>query len=308
MYDTVNFWIDRAELSGNSPFDILPCLSEISETHKDGRLFRCSGKLKNYSVRIYERGISLKGSLAKFHLDNNLETLNRHTAKIAIEKLSDCLHLDIAASKVVRLDVSAVIQTEKTPQDYYNLLGDKPHFSRLQTAPDTLCYDNHKKQIVFYDKILESKNNKVAMPEIFRNNNLLRYELRYTKYLDRQLKYRVTGATLTDGSFCRLIADNWHREFKTIRKIKKSEMDYSSINTPRGLKEAILATLLQEKGQEYIDDVLVKLKANNCFKDRSDYSRAKSSLESLISDPKERPDGLMQELGKKVYIAAKYGF
>jgi hypothetical protein len=232
MFDTVYFWIDRVGLSGASPFDTQPYLSEITERqNKNG--YSCTGNVGDYWVNIAENGISLKGSLAKSYFGDNLHTLKRQETKQAIEKLSDCLHTDVSGAKVTRLDVSTVIPTKRPPADYYSHLGNKPYFERLQSTPDTLYYNNHQRQIIFYDKTKEAATKDVQIPEIWQNSNLLRYELRYTKRLNRQLNASLTAAKLYDVEFYRTVIQSWHIEFKTIQKLKNQGFMIDNISTTK---------------------------------------------------------------------------
>ena len=218
MYDTVNFWIDRVNVLEGKPFEILPYLSEITERKNEKSGYSCTGKILDYTASIFDRGISLKGSLCKSFFGNNIHTLTRQTAKQTIEKLSDYLHTDINTAKITRLDISTVIPTQRPPADYYNYLGSKPYFKRIQATEDTLYYNNHQQQIIFYDKTKEAKAKGVAIPATWKNSNLFRYELRYTKRLNKQLNTNVTGVNLYDDTFYYNIVQNWCNEFKTIQK------------------------------------------------------------------------------------------
>jgi len=306
MYDTVNFWIDMANISGDNPFEILPYLSEIKEQQDEKSGYSCTGKAGDYLIYIAENGISLIGSLAKYHLGNNIDTLTLHSSKQAIERISDHLHTNIKKAKVTRLDVSTVIPTKRPPAEYYNYLGNKPYFERLQATKDTLYYNNHMRKVVFYDKTKETKNINISMPEIFENNNLFRYELRYTKRITKQLKQVVTGETLTDKVFYRNIIDNWYNEFKSIQKIKNHKIMIDDITSLKAAKETLFAYLLQEKGQSIIDEFLSELKTSKQFNNRSDYTKLKSDLNKMIVSKNGNKNELMQELEKKIFTYAKY--
>jgi len=305
MFDTVNFWLDRVELSGGSPFDTQRYLSELTERQNENG-YSCTGKEGDYQINIAENGISLKGSLAKYHLGNNIDTLTRHTAKQAIEQLSDNLHLDISKAKVTRLDISTVIQTKRPPADYYNYLGQKPYFDRLQATKETLYYNNHQRKIIFYDKTKEAKGAGVAIPEIFINNNLLRYELRFTKRLNNQFKANVTASTLTDEVFYKNIIQSWHNEFKTIQKLKNNSFMIEENTTLKKAKEAIIANALQIAGQDYIENCLNDLKAAKCLNNRSDYTKLKADLNKMLVAKNGNKNDLIQELEKSIFITAKY--
>ena len=306
MYDTVNFRLDRADVSLGNPFELVPYLSDITERQSETSRYSCSGKIGNYSVYISDYGVFLNGSLAKYYLGNNIETLTRHNAIAAIEQLSDNLHTDIRIAKVTRLDISTVIQTQRQPADYYSYLGQKPYFDRLQSTKNTLYYNNHQRQLIFYDKTKEAATKCVQIPEIFINNNLLRYELRYSKRINKQFKTDVTASTLTDEVFYKTNIQNWYNEFKTIQKIKKQSFMIDDINSRKEAKEALFAYLLQQEGQSTIDDFLAELKAEKKFSSRSDYTKLKNELNKIIVAKNGNKNELINELGKSIFITAKY--
>jgi hypothetical protein len=307
MYDTVNFWINRVNVSG-SPFDVLPCLSEITERQNEKSGYSCTGKAGDYTVSVYESGISLKGSLAKYFLPSNIYTLKRKDAQHAIEQLSDQLHIDLTlAAKITRMDISTVLYTKRPPADYFPYLGDKPYFNRLQSTPDTLYYNQRQRQIVFYDKSKEAIAKGVQVPEILQSSNLLRYELRYIKRLNSQLNTDLTVAKLYDTEFYRLIVQRWYKEFKTIQKLKEQSFMTDKIpKTPNDAKEALLAVYLQEKGQSYVDEYLNELKAKNAFPDKKYYSRLKADLNKILATPKGEQSDLIKELETQIFDIARY--
>jgi hypothetical protein len=306
MFDNVNFWIDRADISEGKTFDIVPCLSEITERKNAKSGYSCSGKLKNYSVSVYENGISLKGSLPKNYFGDNLHTLTRQDTKQAVEELSDCLHTDISGAKVTRLDVSTVIPTKRPPADYYSHLGNKPYFERLQSTPDTLYYNNHQRQIIFYDKTKEATAKNVQIPYILQNSNLFRYELRYTKRLNKQLNTDLTAAKLYGVEFYRAVIQSWYREFKTIQKIKNQSFMTDNVKTIKEAETALFADLLQQKGQRYVDEYLSDLKAKNSFKERQRYSEYKRKLNTILQAPKGEQSDLIKELETAIFDIARY--
>ncbi|MDR1561735.1 MAG: hypothetical protein LBS54_01440 [Dysgonamonadaceae bacterium] len=306
MFDTVNFWIGRVELSGASPFDTQRYLSPDITERQNKNGYSCTGNVGDYTVNIAENGISLKGSLAKNYFGDNLHTLTRRDTKQAIEELSDRLHLDLGTAKVTRLDVSTVIPTKRPPADYYSHLGNKPYFERLQSTSDTLYYNNHQRQIIFYDKTKEAATKDVQIPDILQNSNLLRYELRYTKRLNRQLNAVLTAAKLYDVDFYRSVIKSWHTEFKTIQKLKNQSFMIDNIKTTGEAEKALFTALLQEKGQSVIDEFLAELKAKNVFKDPPRYSELKKKLNTILQAPKGEQSDLMQELETAIFDIARY--
>ncbi len=305
MFDTVNFWIDSVELSGASPFDTQPYLSEITE-RKNKNGYSCFGHVGDYMINITNDGISLRGSLAKNYFGDNLHTLTRQDTKQAIEELSDHLHLDLGTAKVTRLDVSTVIPTKHPPANYYSHFGNKPYFERIQSTPNTLYYNNHQRQIIFYDKTKEANAKDVQIPEIWQNCNLLRYELRYRKRLNRQFNISLTAARLYNLEFYRSVIQSWYNEFKTIQKLKKQSFMTDNISTTKEAETALFSVLLQEKGQSVIDEYLLVLKAKSVFKERQRYSELKRKLNMILQAPKGEQNDLIKELETVIFDIARY--
>lgn len=309
MYDTVNFWIDRSDTERGDPFSVLPYLQEIVEQRSDKRGYSCSGKLGDYSVCCFQTGISLKGSLAKYYLPSNVYTLTRQTATEALEKMSDELSLDImGAAKVTRLDVSTVIPTKRPPTDYYRGLGEKPHYKRLQTHAETLYYNQSSRQLIFYDKTKEAAAKAALIPPTLNGCNLLRYEIRFLDHAQRLLKSPdpITGATLTDSGFYYSIIQRWKAEFDTIKKINTISTLTDSIKTPKEAQKALFAILLQQGGQNYIDEFLADLKAKNAFSDPKYYSRLKADLYRIMQAPNEAKSDMIRELEEAIADVANF--
>jgi len=306
MFDNVNFWINRCDISKGKTFEVLPYLSEITERQNE-QGYSCTGKLKNYSVCVSDNGISMKGSLAKNHFGDNIHTLTRKDAQRAIEELSDRLHIDINVAKVTRLDISTVLYTKYPPADYYPYLGQKPYFERLQSTPDTLYYNNHQKQIVFYDKKKEATDKGVQIPEILKNANLLRYELRYTKRINKQLNADVTAGKLYVRPFYDSLIENWYKELKEIQKLKKQSFMIENITTPKAAKEALFAHLLRQAGQSTVDEFMSALREANKFKEKQRYYELKTDLNKMLSVSEfHEKDEMMREIETQAFNIAKY--
>lgn len=308
MYDTVNFWIDRSDTAEGNPFAVSPYLCEVVEQQSNKMGYSCSGKLGDYSVCCFQTGISLKGSLAKYYLPSNVFTLTRQTAGEALEQMSEALHLNVTAARVTRLDVSTVFPTKRPPTDYYPSLGSKPRFNRLQATKDTLYYNQQFRQLVFYNKTKEASAKGAIIPPTLTGCNLMRYEMRFTKNVQKLLKSAtpITGATLTDSSFYYSIIQQWKSEFDTIKKIHTINTMTDNIKTPKEAKETLFAILLQQGGQSKIDEYLADLKANNTFTDPKYYSRLKADLYKIMQAPSEAKGDLIRELEKAVADVALY--
>lgn len=250
--------------------------------------------------------MSLKGSLAKNYFGDNLHTLTRQDARQAIEQLSDNLHLNMKAARLTRLDVSTIIQTERPPAEYYRYLGNKPFFKRLQSTPDTLYYNNHQRQIIFYDKTKEAVENEVQLPGIIKNSNLFRYELRFNKRIEKQLKTVLKAEKLVDREFYRDVIKKWNSEFKEIQKVKNQRVMTENIKTVKEAVDAFLYDSARERGQSCIDDYLEQLKYDNVFEDRQRYYEVKKKLKKIMQATEGERSDLVNELENKIFNIARY--
>ena len=306
MYDTVNFWIDRIHIKGGDPFAIAVYLSDVEEHYSKKKGYSISGKIGNYMVKIYEWGISLKGSLSEFILRSNIYTLTRAKTKLAIEKLSDFLHFDIKQANVTRLDISTVMQTEQFPNNYYPCLGHKKLFTRLMTSKTTLEYRTIQRTLTLYDKSKQMKDKNKKIPPIFEGSNWLRYELKFLDNLKQQLDVpSLTGKMLTDESFYHSLIQRWGSEYETITKINKYQIESSIITSPKMAQDNLFAILLQQQGQSVIDEYMSTLKAQKTFSDPKSYTRTYKSLNKLISAEGIEEGELVRELNSLIFEVVK---
>lgn len=306
MYDTINFWLG-AEMVADV-YDVVQYLEAVVEKNDLKGCISYIGKLGDYSVQCKPNGIYLSGSLAKYYLGSNMATLTRATAQEAIERLSDNLHVDMRLAKVTRLDISTAIPTKRPPAEYYSRLGSKPYFQRVQATSDSLYYNTAKQQLAFYDKRKEHRAKGVQPPKPLAGcANMLRYELRYLKQVQRQLG-AVDGAMLCQPAFYAGAVGKWREAFESINKIVKSDSIMIDIKTAKDVKDLVLLRLLQDMPADYLDGIIAELKEKHTFADAKSYSRAKSYLLGVLKleTASEQGDELLSELETSIKNVAKY--
>ncbi len=308
MIDTLNMWLDREVMAEGDPFTIAPYLTDVTERQNERQGYTCTGRLGDYQVSISSSGAALLGSLAKFYLPSNVYTLTRRQVQEALQEMSDRLHADIEAAKVLRADISTVIPTTRPPSDYYSYLGDKTRYERLQATPTTLYYSTQKRQLIFYDKTKEAAAKRALIPPSLADCNLLRYEMRLLKQPHRQLKRaeQLPAAALYNPDLYYMLVQQWRQEFETIKKIHRNTMMMENIKTPKDAQTALFARLLQQGGQSVIDDFIADLKARKQFANRLYYSRLKSDLTKIFQTPAEGDTDLIHEIEKAVADIARY--
>lgn len=308
MYDTINMWLP-IDLAGS--FDVsktLQNLSGITEHQKDDGQGYISGTLgQNYKVSISGQGISLKGSLAKYFLPDNFHTLIRADSIRAIQKISDELHLPISRSKVSRIDFSTNLLMKHKPEAYYAFLGECQHYNRLP-QPKSLYYSNGLRQKLFYNKIAEGKAKKLILPDVWNDQNVLRYELRFTSRLPKQFNLpEITAKTLSDEKFYMGLFDRWQNEYEAINKLNSINFNLSDMNSPKDFWKQINLMAVNMIGQDKIMQEIENLRHQRAFDKPEYYSRLKKEIKELCKTPEMTASSdLVAELDKKIKSAKRY--
>lgn len=212
-----------------------------------------SGYLGNLKVSITDRSIKIsEGSLCKYYLGDNFQTMTRGDTKRAIEQMSDALHLPLALADVTRIDIAQNFIMQHPPEHYYLHLGNLNKYSRLEQS-HSVYYQNSKRQLLFYNKVREQKTKRLPIPELYRGKNVLRFEMRYRNKLRSEFGLeRVTAADLYDESFYMGIVDKWAGAYKAIKKINILQIDFSKMRTKRELLLMSLADLVHRSGGELL--------------------------------------------------------
>jgi len=177
-------------------------ITGVTEHCKDNGEIYISGVIgANYRAIVSLSGLSLKGSLARYYLDDNYQTLTRSDSGRAIEMIADELHLPIDKAKVTRIDFAQNFLMTYKPESYYNYLGECQYYQRL-SQPNSLYYSNGLRTKLFYNKVEEGKRKRQSLPEVWNDQNVLRYEMRFSKRLPSQLGIEeVNAVNLPNGRF-----------------------------------------------------------------------------------------------------------
>ena len=288
MYDKVNFWIDRADMAG--VFSTIPNLltKAKEQTDRDTGEIQVFGCLDGLKVSVYCGGVSIKGSLSKYFYPNTVYPLDRHTTKLAVIKLSDALHVDMSKANVTGLEFGTVLLLSHPVSEYLERLGGMPYpMHRYHFEPGTLYYQTGSKEqpitYAFYDKIKESKKSGLSIPKGFEGQNLLKYEMRLSRRLPRQLNVpEVKASTLTDKRFYKMLLERWEKSYFNIDRQTKIKTDImSKIQTVSDAYNVFVARLMAETNKDVVAGFIDELKDGKVFKNRSDYSRLRSKIQDV---------------------------
>lgn len=307
MYDTLSLYL-KQERAGNS--DLLAqtpvYLENITELQKAG-LIHYSGYLKNLKIYVSDRGVSVKGSLAKYYLDDNLQTLRRKDTEQAINKLSDELHLSMQKADVSRVDFAHNFIMNYEPETYYRYLGESQYFKRY-LQPKSLYYKNSNRTKLFYDKRSEAKHKAVNIPEIMRGRHVLRYEIRYSQRLGKQFNEpEVTAGILSEEPFYIKLVKRYVDDYKSIHKNPEIKLNTDKMETPKDFWRQIALMKIDEIGINRMMDIIDEWRAKDVFSNPAYYSRLKKEIRDYSKEYEANDSGkLIEELDSKVSALQRY--
>ena len=307
MYDTVNLWLPMDKICSFDFSTTLQSLTGITEHTKDDGQIYVSGYLNNYKVSISGQGVSLKGSLAKYFLPDNFHTLTRSDSARAFEMMADELHLPIQKAKVNRIDFSQNFIMDFEPQAYYNFLGECQYYER-QPQSKSLYYTNTLRQKLFYNKIAEGKGKGLKLPDVWKDQNVLRYEMRFTSRLPKQFNQsEIAASSLSDEKFYVTIFDKWLAEYEAINKLHSINFNLSDMNSPKDFWKQVSLMAINMIGQDNIMMEIENLRHQKAFDKPEYYSRLKKEVKELCKTPEmTSPSDLVAELDKKIKSSKRY--
>lgn len=259
MYDTVGLRLIIEDGRGVSPMEGIPPLLDrlAGVNHLPGSEY-VSGYLGDLKITARPNSVRVsRGSLCKWHFGDNYQTLDRRGAQVAIEHLSDILHLPMAEADVTRLDFGTNLIMKHPVSAYLGHLGALRYYKRNE-ASDGLYYLGYGKGLSFYDKNRERASAGEPIPGLYAGRDVLRYEMRYTEQIPKQLKRPyVTAADLYDRTFFDGMLHRWRDIYKAIQKINDITPDFSMITKKSELNRLGVLALVEKYGgqQKFIGHI-----------------------------------------------------
>lgn len=301
MYDTLNIWLPAQSIAEVSSLNNIPDLFTNLTQHSKADSTFFSGHFEGLKASVSNNGLSLKGSLCKYYLNDNIKTLTRQDTQRAFEKLADTLHLPMSEAVISRIDLAQSFLVNYPTELYYPYLGESNYFKRL-VQPQSLYYNNGLRVKLFYNKVAEAKKKRVFVPEIWQDKNVLRYELRYVSRLPQQFNVnKVIAKTLFEEQFYINLIDRWQAEYEAINKLNYSNLNYNKMKKPKDFINQMAAMYINSIGQSEALKLVEQMKTSNCFEHKEYYSRVKQDIKKLSkSYEPDNKNELITELSKKI--------
>ena len=311
MFDTLKFWLPSEQIKESGYLERIPTLLDnVEERYKKGKdEVYFTGYFLGLKTSVSASGLSMEGSLCKSYLNDNFNTLTRQDTQRAIEQLQDLLKVPLLEANVRRIDVAQNFMVKEPVSNYFAYLGSSQYYQRL-IQPQSLYYSNKQRTKLFYDKVAEGKAKGYEIPHLWKNKNVLRYELRFTSRLLKQFNTEHLKAfNLYDEVFYINLIDVWYNEFKNIHKNHTilEKMNVKQIETPKDFIYQLALLQIKQNGINETLEIVEQLKVNNQFKHKEYYSRLKSDIKRLCeAEFLTEDNALITELEAKVKRATEY--
>jgi len=307
MFDSIKFYLRQESARDTDLLSEIPVYLENVTAHEKGNELYYSGALNNLRVYVSERGVSIQGSLSKYHLSDNMQTLRRQDTEQAIQRLSDDLHLPIKEAQVSRVDFAHNFIMKHEPEVYYPYLGESQSLKRY-IQPNSLYYSNKSRSLLFYNKSAEAKSKGHEIPEVWTDKHVLRYEIRYRRRLHKQLKVpEVRARSLYEEKFYIKLTDRCVSDFKSIHKNAEINLDTENMRTPKDFWDQMALMKIKEIGQNRAVDLVEEMRAMQVYDKPEYYSRLKKEIRDK-SKKFQASDStpLIQELEGKISALKRY--
>jgi hypothetical protein len=307
MYDNLDLTVHK-EVCPNTDFilSIPQHLTKISNQGVNQFGEYVTGYLDNLKVSIAENRVKVyDSSLCKYYLGDNFKTLSKGDTKRAIEKISDCLQLPFHLANVTRIDFAQNFIMQFDEKVYYPYLGEAQYYNRLEQN-NGLYYNNQIRQLLFYGKEYEQRVKKQPIPELYKNRNVLRFELRFRKQLRQQLKQpEITAGLLSDEVFYSSLVKRWKNEYLAIQKINSKLINMKPTGSKKEFIENLALFTILEMGQTQVLFKVKEWQESGVISKKQAYD-IRATIKQISKTPMdERGNDLINEIDRKVKEAAR---
>jgi len=304
MIDTVTLWLETKDALGVKFLG--DAREQVSLETGEVSVF---GSYKNFRVHCNSSGISLRGSLSKYELGDNLQRLTRGKVQMAIERLCDETLLNWKRAKVYRLDVGTCLVVKQPCSTYLKGLGELPRYQRSEQGENGLLYTTSTKALSFYDKIKEVRRKQERLPSAFEGLNVLRYEIQFRNRLKDVFRVsEILAETLYNETFYIQALSLWRDSYFAIHKQSKLKFNPKmlvGLNVKK-LESSLAAIALKELGEREVLAMIQEARKGGLLT-KIQAKRLKAKVRELATLPAIiEPSEAMLELDSKVKQAVQF--
>ncbi len=311
MVDTVDFKLMSGDVRGGVDFmEETPCyLHDVSEHSFANGDVALTTRLNGLKITITDRHVKVgDGSLCKWWLGDNYKVMGRGDIQRAVEALSDTLHLPMEKARVLRLDVAQNFITKHPVGVYLNHMGELRYTHRL-LQPNGILWRGKNQCVCIYDKNKEHRAHHEAIPEPYRDRNVLRVEARCLQRLPKCFNVEaVTGGMLSDERFYIEIVKWWLTMYQAINKINDITLNFNDMKTKKQFQMMGVLSMVERLGGQGAMVAHIKeaqQRGELSAKQAHDLRHMVNDVCSTVSDCVVKSEAIT-ELDKKMSEAVKY--
>ena len=284
-------------------------IQDIRRTGQD----HYKGHIKNIEISQNLDGCLLKGSIAKYLNGQNIQPLERKEVEQALLFLQQDTGLDFSKAVIRCVEIGTSIKLQNPVIEYlqcFDCIDNlKYKFQPCRTCNglESLLYFTKTGAFEFscYNKIQEMKDTRQAIPESYKDRNVIRLELRIKKRqaLRRIFKKDLKPLDLSDNVIFYELKNQFSKFYKQIPKIKRTVyLDMSKDITPKEILEASAEAYRQEHSKELAD--IMQAGKDKGFISATTYKRirAKNRQNQAFSEK----NGLIFELDDLLHLQGLY--
>ena len=299
MYDTLRSNMSIAHLTEKEKFAKASLLNRVTEVNNDFG-YSIGGNYKGIQIKITESKIYLHGSLSKFALGDNIQTLNRRSTMDAVNSLSEAFKMNFGDMNLTRIDIANNFIMKHPPEVYWDKLGELRYFNKI-IHNNGVYFTKSNEQLLLYGKLQEYKVKGLEIPSIYKSLNMLRYEYRLMGRISKTLKKNeVKIMNLYEEEFYMNLLKIWQDKYFQITKLNNISMKPTS--SAKQLEQIFASMFIQSMGQDkclnmvrewqktnFLDrkiayDMRNKIRLLNNLKDFSEESPHIKELDEKIKD------------------------
>ena len=307
MYDNLDLILKKDTCNNINFIEQTPqYLTNVSTVGQSQYGDYITGYLDNLKVSISDNRVKIyDSSICKYYLGNNFKTLSKGDTQKAIQKISDYLHLPFYNSDVTRIDFSQNMIMKYDTKVYFSYLGEAQYYNRLEQN-NGLYYNNQKRQLLFYGKVQEQTLKGQNIPELYKNRNVLRFEMRFRKRLSQQLNQpEIKAKLLYDEEFYKYLVKRWKNEYLSIQKINSKLKTMQPTGSQKQLIDNLALLTVLEIGQPNILNKIKEWQISGKISKKQAYD-LRLKIKQISNIPKNKNDNeIIKELDKKIKETAR---
>lgn len=254
MVDTVRLFLSQDSVENVDLLSELPTRFEDYSVHESRDNIWFSGNVQNLKWSVFRSGLSISGSLPKFHFGENYTVLKSHHLKKVFKQLSTVFNVDLGPARITQIDFGVNLICHNTVTDYFKYLGRSPYYKSRNINNTTLTYSNSFRYKHLYDKVREMKASNEDIPKIIQGKNILRFEIKYRKKCSKYFDIdNLTVADICSYSFLQQLKAQIETEFNSIKRVKVPSFRKEIIATPSDFKNQLAAIFINDIGSGMVN-------------------------------------------------------